>query len=178
MTGTMTYFTNGKFGTGPQPEGFGSDGTWTDYLTPSGYGRLEHLGTPSGLSVSLHVQQDTREPGPDYLVAISDGGSSQHIGAAGLRDAMDLLARWAPVTTASILSWAARIINSSDEHESLRWLIASARADDREGLTDEVADGILAGRREQRRAWLADQAEDIPDDQAIAEPAREPEPAG
>lgn len=152
---TMTYFTNGKFGTGPEPGGL--DGTVT--RRPPGYTQLDSLGAAHALTVTLHVQDDRSETGPDYVVAICDGGSSQHIGVTGLRDAMDLLARWAPVTTASVLSYLCGIAAGDDSDGALAWLIARTRADEQDGSIDRAEDEILAARKAQRQAWMAAQDE-------------------
>jgi hypothetical protein len=164
-TATMPYFTSGKFGAGPKPEGF--DGDW-ETSVPPGYSQVDSLGLDY-LSpvIVLHAQQDRSKNGPAYLIEISDTLTSEYTGTAGLRDAMDLLARWAPLATASVLSYLASAVADPDDG-TLPRLIGRIRADEREGITDEAEAEILAARREGRRAWMSSQAE--PDEPGAGAP--------
>jgi hypothetical protein len=168
MTTTMTYFTNGKFGTGPKPEGW--DSGWTS-AEDIGYEAAETYGVPCAPVLTLYARLDDGKAGPGYLVTLSDGDACEWIGAASLRDAMDLLARWAPVATASAMSCLASILAGPDDEQFLPRLIGRIRADEQDGTTERAEDEILAARREQRKAWLAAQAE--PEPEAGAEPVAE-----
>jgi hypothetical protein len=154
---TMTYYTSGKFGSGPEPEDWKD--TW-ETSSPPGYVTIETLGIGPAPVTVLYAQADTARPGPGHLIELSDGSSTEYIGANSLRDAMDLLARWAPVATASVLSYFCEILTGDDSltDATLARLIGRIRADDREGAFDQAEDEILAARREGRKAWMAQQA--------------------
>jgi hypothetical protein len=162
---TMTYFTSGKFGSGPAPDGFG--GTW-ETAAPPGYAAIEALGIGASPVTILHAQADTSQPGPDYLVELSDGSSTEYIGVNSLRDVTDLLARWAPVATASILSYLCDLVTGPGNitDSTLARLIGRIRADDREGVIDQAESDILAARRESRQEWMARQATPVPEQAA------------
>jgi hypothetical protein len=69
------------------------------------------------------------------------------------------------------MSCLASILAGPDDEQFLPRLIGRIRADEQDGTTERAEDEILAARREQRKAWLAAQAEPEAGAEPVAETA-------
>ena len=149
-----THYANGQFTDNPTDwpgwiwQTYGDTGEGS--FTRAGYSRVERLGTEYLLSVTLYEYNREQRPAwlPPFFIDVDHGFGAEFISAATFGDAMDLLARWAPVATASMLTEAYENVLGSTQG-SLIELLATVKA--AKGQITARTAGIRAEEAERRR---------------------------
>jgi hypothetical protein len=131
-----------------------------------GYTLSTRIGLEYEISVILWTRyRQTEVSAPPYLLEYSDGSRVEYMSAATLPDALDLMSRWAPLATASVVSYLVNeILLNTDRHAGeLVEILAAVRAN--EPWIDSQAHRIRERysiedreRREKRRAAEAAEA--------------------
>src|ERR1035441_628843 len=96
----------------PDDEGEGT-GTWEAQRKHLGYEEHMGIGTDTGMC-AFTVNVYSRDQPPRYLIELSDNNLWEAVTAGTLPDALDLLARYAPIVTASEITSAVTDIRGLD----------------------------------------------------------------
>ena len=132
--------------------------TWQTYggddndraFASAGYGEVAKIGNGYLLSVALHEHNREQRPAwlPPFFIAVEHGTGSEFISAATFPDALDLLARWAPAVSATLLTDAYESVFGGTRGGLIETLAGVKAAKDQ--ITARAA-GIRAEEAEARR---------------------------
>jgi hypothetical protein len=153
----IPHYASGQWSEGPDWLSVISEGTtwWRDVLRNGGYITSTELAQPSGIEVILYRRIGGRQDVPPFFIEIGDGSGHEVFSVSTLADALDLMARWAPVVTAALISDTFEALFGS-KYDNARYgeitnLLATIRANEIEGHIEDRAQEIIHRRAEDRR---------------------------
>ncbi|WP_131739063.1 hypothetical protein [Actinomadura roseirufa] len=105
MATTAPHYADGEWSSGPEllPSSWQDGDEVTAQLEQLGYELFTTIGgdVPTGTSITVYTRTET----PRFFIEISgDQGRSEHVYAAQTHDALELLARYAPIAQAAAIS--------------------------------------------------------------------------
>ena len=123
-------------------------GSWSDLLSNLGYEHYTSIGSNDHNAFSLTLYQ--RAEAPQFVIEWDDCNIGNYFTANRLPDAMELLARYAPIVTAAEIAGAVSDIRSMDPCGIVTDVLASARVN--ESIAAAQATNERRAREEDRRA--------------------------
>jgi hypothetical protein len=121
-----------------------SSSNWDTVRESLGYAHYTGIGDEHGNAFTLAVHR--RDEPPKFIVEFSDGNIWDAVTAGTLPDALDLLARYAPIVTASEIACAVSDIRNLEQYGIVTDVLASAEVN--HAATEERAASERRTRQE------------------------------